>query len=223
MKAYHFALYEDGILAFGSEPAKGAQAGTIVTRDPNTNQNQNQNGNQNQNNNQNNNQNQNGNQNQSGNVGNAAENKNLRVQNQAQSQSGNGNTISASLELTNLSDGYLVLSDLEVDYYFTGDGAGVGQLAFWCDYAAVNSAGGYGAVQDFAGTFEAVSGSDCDTVCRISSGTEQKIAADGTVYIQIRITKTDWSNFNLGNDYSSQGAEHIVVRYQGEVIFGTEP
>ncbi len=219
VKAYHFALYEDGVLVFGSEPAKGDQAGTIVTQDPNTNQN---NSNQNNNNNNNNN-NQNNGGNQSGNVGDAAENKNLRVQTQSQNQSGSGNTIAASLELTNISDGYLVLSDLEVDYYFTGDGASTGQLAFWCDYAAVNSAGGYGAVQDFSGVFEAVSGTDCDMVCRISSGTAQKIAANGTVMIQLRITKTDWSNFNLSNDYSSQGAEHIVVRYQGEIIFGTEP
>ena len=44
------------------------------------------------------------------------------------------------------------------------------------------------------------------------------LAGGDTLQIQARITKSDWSNFDLGNDYSSGKAENIRVTYNGKEL-----
>ena len=39
-----------------------------------------------------------------------------------------------------------------------------------------------------------------------------------TLKIQVRITKSDWSEFNLGNDYSAGAADKIKITYNGKEL-----
>ncbi|MBO7515031.1 MAG: hypothetical protein J6T47_05375, partial [Lachnospiraceae bacterium] len=215
VRATSLALYDDGKLVFGTEPASGSSAGKQVVLNPNGDPNQGGQGNQNQGNQ--------GNPNQGGTVKpseTAATSAVLRVENNAGAMQAKGNTISAMLKITNNSDGYLNLSDLEIEYYFTKDKAGA--LSFWCDYSSVQS-GSYSELKGVKGTFADAKGTDADTVCRIQLPNAGTLAKGGEVQVQIRITKSDWSDFDLSNDYSTKSVKNIVVTNKGEVVFGTRP
>lgn len=216
VRAASLALYDDGKLVFGTEPASGSSAGKQVVLNPNGDPNQGNQGGQNNQGNQ-------GNQNQGGTVKpseTAATSAVLRVENNAGAMQAKGNTISAMLKITNNSDGYLNLSDLEIEYYFTKDKAGT--LSFWCDYSSISS-GGYSELKGVTGTFADAKGTDADTVCRIKLPNAGTLAKGGEIQVQIRITKSDWSDFDLSNDYSTKSVKNIVVTNKGEVVFGTRP
>lgn len=137
-----------------------------------------------------------------------------------QQVSGMGNTIQFALELVNDTGAAIDLTKLELDYYFTADGSG--DLCFWCDHAATNGTG-YVALTDMtSGTFSSAKGTNSDTKCAIkfSSGS---LAAGDSMTLQVRITRADWSNFDLGNDYSAGNAEHIVILKNGSPLFGQKP
>jgi endo-1,4-beta-D-glucanase Y len=113
------------------------------------------------------------------------------------------------------------LSDVVIRYYFTRDGGGDPQ--FNCDYAAV----GCGSVR---GSFSGAGGDDTDTVLevRFSGGTLNANSQTGE--IQIRINKSDWSNFDEDNDYSYDGGrnnfgdwDRVTLHYQGERVWGDAP
>lgn len=135
-------------------------------------------------------------------------------------QGGSGNTVQVNLEIKNNSGGEIDISKLEVEYFFTADGGG--ELKFWCDHAALTGSG-YTAVTDgVSGSFENFSGDKCDTKCAVKFGGGTLINGDSLV-LQGRITKSDWSNFNLSDDYSSAGAEHICILMNGSEIWGSRP
>ena len=217
-RAASLALYDDGKLVFGTEPASGSSAGKQVVLNPNGNQNQGGQGNQNQGGQ--------GNQNQGGQGGTvspsekAASSAVLTVENTAGAMQANGNTISMMLKITNKSDGYLDVKDLAIEYYFTKDAAG--GLSFWNDYSSISS-GGYSEMKGVTGTFADAKGTDADTVCKIQLPDAGKLGKGGELQVQIRITKSDWSNFNLANDYSTKSVKNIVITNKGEVVFGTRP
>ena len=73
------------------------------------------------------------------------------------------------------------------------------------------------------GTFADAKGTDADTVCKIQLPDAGKLGKGGELQVQIRITKSDWSNFNLANDYSTKSVKNIVITNKGEVVFGTRP
>ena len=209
-RAASLALYDDGKLVFGTEPASGSSAGKQVVLNPNGNTNQGGQGNQNQGG-------------QGGTVSpseKAASSAVLSVENTAGAMQANGNTISVMLKITNKSDGYLDVKDLAIEYYFTKDAAG--GLSFWNDYSSISS-GGYSEMKGVSGTFADAKGTDADTVCKIQLPDAGKLAKGGELQVQIRITKSDWSNFNLANDYSTKSVKNIVITNKGEVVFGTRP
>lgn len=215
-RAAHVGLYEGGKLVFGTEP-DGKSAGALKPVTPSTggqsgNANQDQNG-------------QGG-----GNVTTTtskplpqnptAEDNGVAVTVSQQQASGNGNTIQFSLEMKNNTGRAIDLSQLTMEYYFTCDGNS--DLNFWCDHAAIGGSG-YTAVTDSTkGKFSKASGKNADTKCTISFGSGS-IAAGDHLTLQVRVTRADWTEFNLGNDYSAGNAEHIVILRNNSPIFGDKP
>ena len=61
-----------------------------------------------------------------------------------------------------------------------------------------------------------------DTACTISSSDKKLIGENQQWKTQIRISKSDWSDFDLGNDYSAGNAKKIIIKNNSKVISGNE-
>jgi len=207
------ALYEGGKLVFGTEPAGGDHAGEAVSAVPASGGNGNGSGNGAGN----------GTGGQTAPAANAtATNGELSVSVRYDNMGANSSALAGTMEIKNLSDGSLSLKDLEIDYYFTKDGGSA--FTFDCYHAAINGAGGaYTAVSGVTGTFSDQSGTDTDTVCRMSFAGNTLLEKNDTLTVNFSIHRADWANLTTSNDYSVKDAEHIVFRYAGKVIFGKEP
>ena len=150
----------------------------------------------------------------------SSSNGGLSVSLNQQSASGNGNTVQFTLDITNGTGAAIDLSKLEIDYFFTADGSS--DLNFWCDYSALTG-DSYAALTDSVkGSFSKASGDNCDTKCAITFGSGS-LPSGGGLTVQVRITRADWSDFNLGNDYSAGNAEHIYILNNGKAVFGMKP
>ena len=150
----------------------------------------------------------------------SSEDNGIAVSLSQQATSGTGNTIQFTLDITNNTGKAIDLTDLEIDYFFTKDKEA--ELCFWCDHSALTS-GTYTALTDSVkGAFSAVSGTDTDTKCAVTFGTGT-LSAGGALTLQVRITRADWTDFTLGNDYSSGNAEHILIKIGTKTIFGKKP
>lgn len=138
----------------------------------------------------------------------------------SQQAGGTGNTIQFTLDITNNTGAAIDLSKLEIDYFFTKDKES--ELCFWCDHSALTS-GIYTALTDSVkGAFSSASGKNADTKCAITFGAGT-LSAGGALTLQARITRADWTDFDLGNDYSAGNAEHILIKNGTKAIFGSKP
>lgn len=205
VRAVHMALFEGGELVFGTVP-DGKSAGTAVK--PST----------------------------GGNTGGgasvstttakplpqnpSAEDNGVAVSLSQSGAGGMGNTIQFTLDITNNTGASIDLSKLTIDYFFTDDGNS--DLCFWCDHAATNGSNYIALTSNISGDFTGVNGENADTKCTVkfSSGT---FNAGDSMTVQVRITRSDWTEFNLGNDYSAGNAGHIVISKNGSPIFGEKP
>lgn len=211
-----FALYENGKLVFGEEPASGTNAGQKVVYEGNSGNNGNT-----------------GNQNGNGDAGSTggtvtpvknptAKNEALSVTAEYSNLQSSATSLSGNLLIKNESDGSLKLSDLKLLYFFTNEENK--ELSFACYHAAVNTAAGvYRPVNGVSGAFEKSTGKETDTVCSMTIADEMLLEAGDTLTVQFCINHTDWSFLNTSNDYSVKDAEHIVVYNKTKKIFGTEP
>lgn len=211
VKAYNMALYEGGTLVFGTEPNEKNTGVKISSVHGNAGGGQNAQ-NQNQNNNQN--QNQNSQPNPSTPAANVSDKGTVSVELSQQATQGNANTIGFTIKITNTGTTGIDLGKLSVDYFFTKDGGG--DLNFWCDYADISGSGYQACTDTIQSKFSSASGTDRDTKCTMTGG--GVLAGGDTLQIQARITKSDWSNFDLGNDYSSGKSENIKVTYNGKEL-----
>jgi PKD repeat protein len=129
------------------------------------------------------------------------------------------NTISTYLQVRNVGSQPLAYQDLTVRYWFSPEGTQ--QLNSFIDYAQLGNSNvsftfGQAGDQKYAELHFAA-----------SLGSLAPLSSTGNV--QYRITKADWSNFNLANDFSYLpfGAmsenNHVTVYLQGERIYGQEP
>ncbi|MFC5470741.1 glycoside hydrolase family 9 protein [Cohnella suwonensis] len=147
----------------------------------------------------------------------------------AQFKTTNGNAtdnqIYASFNIKNTGTSAVNLSNVKLRYFFTKDGAA--NLNFWCDWAQVGTSAVSGA---FATISPAAAGAD--TYLEISFGSAAgSLAAGGqSGDIQIRVAKSDWSNFNEANDYSFDGTKtsfadwnKVTVYVSGALAWGIEP
>ncbi|MDO5560188.1 MAG: glycoside hydrolase family 9 protein [Oscillospiraceae bacterium] len=139
------------------------------------------------------------------------------------SQSSTGkNTIGFTLRVTNTGSDSIPLSELSELYYFTADGASTDSLVFSCDCASLVKGDSYEQIKDIKADFGTVSSSEktADTVCTISSSSKSSLDNGAYLELQIRITKSDWTDFDLSNDFSSGNAEHIAILNGSTVISG---
>lgn len=148
---------------------------------------------------------------------------NLVVQYRNSSASTSSNTIAPQFNIKNNGTTAVNLSDLKIRYYFTKDGNQ--SLDSWVDWAAIGSAN----VQK---AFGSTTGTNADTYIELSftaaAGAIQAGGQSGD--IQLRIAKTDWSNFNQGNDYSFDATKtaftdwsKVTLHLNGAVVWGTTP
>ncbi|MGF7035613.1 cellulose 1,4-beta-cellobiosidase [Paenibacillus mucilaginosus] len=147
----------------------------------------------------------------------------LAVQYRAGNTNAADNAISPHFNIKNNGTTAVNLSDLKIRYYFTKDGSA--GLDSWVDWAQVGGA-------NVQRVFGSASGTGADTYVEISfTAAAGSIPAGGqTGDIQLRMAKTDWSNFNETGDYSFDGTKTAyanwdkVTLYQGgKLVWGIEP
>ncbi len=214
------ALYEDGKLVYGTEPPKGINAGNTVigggtiTSGSNKDSEGNSSGNNEENN---------------GNT----ETQPTETAGNSSSESAQSGDLSVNINYSDSSvggimtvknngSGTIQLSDLEIKYYFTKDNDTA--LQFACYHSAVQTAeGAYNAVSGCEGSFADYGLTDADTLCTISFSDSTTLPGGAVLTVNFNINHSDWSAFNLSNDYSKKSAENIVICEKTKVLFGKEP
>lgn len=147
----------------------------------------------------------------------------LVVQYRAGDTNATDNQIKPQFNIKNNGTTAVNLSDLKIRYYFTKDGAT--SVSAWIDWAQIGGS-------NITATFGSTSGTNADTYVELSfSAAAGSIPAGGqTGDIQLRMSKSDWSNFNEANDYSFDPTKtaytdwNKVTLYQGStLVWGIEP
>ncbi|MBP5605806.1 MAG: hypothetical protein J6X60_09740, partial [Ruminiclostridium sp.] len=202
-KAKNMALYEGNKLVFGTEPNEkntGDAIKDIKPAPPENNDSQN-----------------NGSGNGGsggGNVSAVSDKGTVSVTLDQQQAGGKGSTIQFALKIKNTGSTGIDLKQLTADFLFTKDGK---DMVFECDYADINGSSYRNVTGDVSGRFSSASGKDTDTKCTISM--KNGVLAGGeTLTLNIRIHSSDWSEIDLGNDYSGGNADHIAIKYNGKTI-----
>jgi chitodextrinase len=134
----------------------------------------------------------------------------------------NDNQIRPHLRVANTGTSALSLSTVTVRYYFTRDGSA--SVNVFCDWAVVGCTNLRFAVVALPSP---VTGADAYLEVSFVSGS---VAAGGnTGDIQLRLAKSDWSNFNETNDYSRgtntayAAATQIPGYVNGTLTWGSPP
>ena len=206
-KAKNMALYEGTKLVFGTEPNEKNTGDAIKDIKPS--QNSSASGN---------------NSNNGGNSGSGTTNNAPAVQVsdkgtvsvtlEQQQASGKGSTIQFSLKIKNTGSTGIDLKKLTADFFFTKDGK---SMTFECDYADINGSAYQNVTGDVTGNFSDAKGDKRDTKCTI--GMKNGVLAGGdTLTLNIRIHTSDWSEIDLGNDYSGGNADNITITYNGKKL-----
>ena len=133
------------------------------------------------------------------------------------------NTIALTLELTNISEEELSLSDLDIRYYFTPDTES--QCKFWCDHSAILLGDRYQQAGGVSANFIKLDkkAKNATYYCSIKSSADMLLAPQATWQVQFRIAKEDWSNFDLSNDFSLSETGTIAVFSDNKKIAGMDP
>lgn len=147
----------------------------------------------------------------------------LVVQYRAGDTNAADNQIKPQFNIKNNGTTAVDLSTLKIRYYFTKDGSQ--DLNAWIDWAQPGAS-------NIEKTFGTVSGTDADTYIELSFTAAAGTLAPGgqSGDIQLRISKTDWSNFDESNDYSYDPAktayadwDHITLYQNDTLVWGVEP
>lgn len=136
----------------------------------------------------------------------------------------NSNTLYPKIKLINSGKEAVDLSKVTIRYYFTKDDEK--QLSFFCDWSSAGPS-------NVKGTFISMKSqkNNTDTYLEIGFNQGAGILNPGEeLEIQIRIAKSDWSNFNQSNDYSFNSAasdyvdwDKITVYLSNQLKWGIEP
>ncbi|WP_281888522.1 glycoside hydrolase family 48 protein [Paenibacillus sp. YYML68] len=138
------------------------------------------------------------------------------LQYRAGDTSATDNQIKPQFNIKNIGTTAVNLSDLKVRYYFTKEGTA--EMSSWIDWAQLGA-------QHIQRTFT-------DSYVELSfAPTAGSIAAGGqTGDIQLRMAKSDWSNFDETNDYSYDATKtsykdwsKVTVYQNGQLVWGIEP
>ncbi|MCR8657947.1 glycoside hydrolase family 48 protein [Paenibacillus endoradicis] len=137
----------------------------------------------------------------------------------------NDNQFRPQFQIVNTGTQSVALSDVKLRYYYTIDGEQTQQ--FNADYAVVGSSNISGS---FVKLNPAVSGADYYLEISFGSGAGSLAPGASSGEIQIRINKTDWSNFNETNDYSYDATKTSYSEWErtplylgGTLVWGLQP
>jgi endoglucanase len=135
------------------------------------------------------------------------------------------NQIMPNFMLTNVSQSSVDLSDVTIRYWYTIDTHQ--PQAYTCDYASEGQS-------NVIGKFVSLPSprTSADTYLEISflPNAGSLAPSKDTGEIKSRFNKTDWSNYDVSNDYSYPGSAdsyasstRITVYYKGKLVWGAEP
>ncbi len=134
------------------------------------------------------------------------------------------NSIAAKIRLNNTGIGDISLSDVKLRYYYTVDGEKEQQ--FWCDWSSAGTANVTGA---FVKMKEGKSGADYYLEIGFNKASGSLFAGK-SVELQVRFSKSDWTNYIQTDDYSYQGtgtsyadSDKITAYLAGNLQWGIEP
>ncbi|PWW02819.1 mannan endo-1,4-beta-mannosidase [Paenibacillus cellulosilyticus] len=149
----------------------------------------------------------------------------LKIQMYSGNTTDSSNTIAPRIKLVNTGTTALDLTTVKLRYYYTVDATNKTQ-AFWCDWAGIGSSNVTGTFVTMA---SAKTGADTYFEIGFTSGAGS-LAAGASTEIQIRIARTDWTNYTQSNDYSfsSTGSSYVdwtkMTGYvNGSLQWGIEP
>ncbi|GIQ67661.1 endoglucanase [Xylanibacillus composti] len=141
---------------------------------------------------------------------------NLVVQYRTSDTNAFDNQIRPQFNIKNLGTSAVALSDLKLRYYFSKEGNA--PMNAWVDWAVLGSSN----IQT-AFTADYVEVSFTSAAGAIAAGGQ-------TGDIQLRMAKTDWSNFDETNDYSYNDAmssyqdwDKVTLYYNNTLVWGIEP
>ncbi|MEW2041930.1 cellulose binding domain-containing protein, partial [Streptomyces sp. NPDC005534] len=147
----------------------------------------------------------------------------LKAQYKNNDSSTGDNGIRPGLKLVNGGSGAVDLSKVTIRYWFTGESSSAGYQTF-CDWAQL----GCSTVKSSVGTVSpGRTGADHYLEVGFTSGSLAAGADSGD--LQLRLAKSDWSNFDETNDYSRGAnssyadAAKVTVYLAGTLVWGTEP
>lgn len=133
-------------------------------------------------------------------------------------------SIAAKIRLYNTGTGDVSLSDVKLRYYYTIDGEKDQQ--FWCDWSSAGTANVTGA---FVKMKEKKIGADYYLEIGFNEASGS-LSAGKYVELQVRFSKSDWTNYIQTDDYSYQGTgtayadcDKITAYLAGNLQWGIEP
>lgn len=135
------------------------------------------------------------------------------------------NQIRLGLQVVNTGSAPIDLTTVKVRYWFTADG-GPSTFGTYCDYAALGSS-------NITHTVVAVpspkTGADRYLEVGFTGGAGTLAAGASTGELQLRLNKSDWSNFDESDDYSRAGntayadSTKVGAYVAGTLAWGVEP
>lgn len=146
----------------------------------------------------------------------------LHVAHYAGSIAPNDNHLRPQLRIVNNGPQAVGLGELTLRYWFTPDSGAT--LESFCDWSSV----GCSAVTQAIGIAEPA-GSGASHYLEVGFNSSAVVEPGGNVEAQIRVVKSDWSNFNESDDYSYApntsftANSHIALYREGALVWGTEP
>ncbi|ADU75232.1 endo-1,3(4)-beta-glucanase [Acetivibrio thermocellus AD2] len=134
------------------------------------------------------------------------------------------NSINPRFKIINNGTKAINLSDVKIRYYYTKEG-GASQN-FWCDWS---SAGNSNVTGNFFNLSSPKEGADTCLEVGFGSGAGT-LDPGGSVEVQIRFSKEDWSNYNQSNDYSFNPSasdytdwNRVTLYISNKLVYGKEP
>ncbi|MFD1176360.1 endo-1,4-beta-xylanase [Paenibacillus puldeungensis] len=135
------------------------------------------------------------------------------------------NQLKPHLRIANRGDDAVPLSELTLRYWYTVDGDKTQQ--FNCDWAQLGCSNLSGSLVKMA---EAKPGADYYIEVKFSAAAGSLAAGGNSGDIQLRIHKTDWTNYSEEGDHSFDGTkksfadwERVTLYRNGTLVWGTEP
>ncbi|KQO16635.1 glycoside hydrolase family 9 protein [Paenibacillus sp. Leaf72] len=148
----------------------------------------------------------------------------IKVQQYNSTVTATSNTLNPRIKLTNTGTSAINMSDVLLRYYYTIDG----EIAqnFFCDWSHVDSSNVTGTFVKLA---TPLTGADHYLEIGFTSGAGS-LAAGASIEIQLRVSKSDWSNYSQTGDYSFDPTHTAYADWSkttgyiaGALQWGTEP